>query len=223
MAQIANTETCIATSSGLAAITAAHAGPGRHILVSAGVYGPTRVFCETELIPSDTDVEYFDHDAGISALLRDTTRKRHLLSIPRPDTSDTTAHTAICRLILHSCPFDGSSDRPEDIDRFAAMRQEHLANGCSVPLSALRAAAEFGGVLRASVAARRSLTVHQRVLPALVIRAPTLPRRRNRTTVTPENLPVLTRGGPRPGVANFGRGPPPLHHPLVGRRATADR
>ncbi|MEU3855616.1 PLP-dependent aspartate aminotransferase family protein [Streptomyces sp. NPDC029554] len=76
MAQIANTEASIATSSGLAAITAvlaAHAGPGNHILVSAGVYGPTRVFCETELIPSDTEVEYFDHDADISALLRDTT------------------------------------------------------------------------------------------------------------------------------------------------------
>ncbi|MEU6970813.1 PLP-dependent transferase [Kitasatospora aureofaciens] len=76
MAQIANAETCIATSSGLAAITAvlaAHAGPGRHILVSAGVYGPTRVFCDNELVPSGTDVEYFAHDADVSALLRDTT------------------------------------------------------------------------------------------------------------------------------------------------------
>ncbi|MEU6739615.1 trans-sulfuration enzyme family protein [Streptosporangium sandarakinum] len=76
MARFANTETCIATSSGLAAITAvlaAHAGPGRHILVSAGVYGPTRVFCDKELVPSGTDVEYFAHDADVSSLLRDTT------------------------------------------------------------------------------------------------------------------------------------------------------
>ncbi|MEV7616211.1 PLP-dependent aspartate aminotransferase family protein [Streptomyces sp. NPDC089799] len=76
MAQIAHTETCIATSSGLAAITAvlaAHAGPGRHILVGAGVYGPTRVFCDNVLIPSGTDVEYFAHDTDISPLLRATT------------------------------------------------------------------------------------------------------------------------------------------------------
>ncbi|WP_405444652.1 PLP-dependent aspartate aminotransferase family protein [Streptomyces achromogenes] len=76
MAELANAETCVATGSGLAAITAvlaAHAGPGRHILVSAGVYGPTRVFCDKELVPSGTDVEYFAHDADVSALLRDTT------------------------------------------------------------------------------------------------------------------------------------------------------
>ncbi len=76
MAKFAETETCIATSSGLAAITAvlvAHAGPGRHILVSAGVYGPTRVFCDKEMIPSGTDVKYFAHDADISSLLPDTT------------------------------------------------------------------------------------------------------------------------------------------------------
>ncbi|MDI6103026.1 PLP-dependent aspartate aminotransferase family protein [Actinoplanes sp. NEAU-A12] len=76
MAQLADTETCIATSSGLAAITAvlaAHAGPARHILVSAGVYGPTRVFCDKELIPSGTEVEYFTPDADVSALLRETT------------------------------------------------------------------------------------------------------------------------------------------------------
>ncbi|MEU1519002.1 PLP-dependent aspartate aminotransferase family protein [Streptomyces sp. NPDC005811] len=76
MAQIAHTETCIATSSGLAAITAvlaAHAGPGRHLLVGAGVYGPTRVFCDNVLIPSGTDVEYFAHDTDIAPLLREST------------------------------------------------------------------------------------------------------------------------------------------------------
>ncbi|MGE7387765.1 trans-sulfuration enzyme family protein [Streptomyces sp. NPDC004126] len=76
MARIANTEACIATGSGLAAITAvlaAHAGPGHHILVGAGVYGPTRVFCDDVLIPSGTDVEYFAHDVDVSPLLRENT------------------------------------------------------------------------------------------------------------------------------------------------------
>ncbi|MFJ9901083.1 trans-sulfuration enzyme family protein [Streptomyces sp. NPDC091280] len=76
MAEIACTETCIATSSGLAAITAvlaAHAGPGRHLLIGAGVYGPTRVFCDNVLIPSGTDVEYFAHDTDIAPLLREST------------------------------------------------------------------------------------------------------------------------------------------------------
>ncbi|MBT2484017.1 MULTISPECIES: PLP-dependent aspartate aminotransferase family protein [unclassified Microbacterium] len=76
MAEISRAETAIATSSGLAAITAvlsAHAGAGRHILVSAGVYGPTRVFCDRELIPAGTEVEYFARDDDLSALLRDDT------------------------------------------------------------------------------------------------------------------------------------------------------
>lgn len=76
MAQFTSTETCIATSSGLAAITAvlaAYSGPGRHILVSAGVYGPTRVFCEKALVSTGTHVEFFAPDASVSSLLRDTT------------------------------------------------------------------------------------------------------------------------------------------------------
>lgn len=76
MAEISGSETAIATSSGLAAITAvlsAHAGPGRHILVSEGVYGPARVFCDREIASSGTDVEYFSHDADLSALLREDT------------------------------------------------------------------------------------------------------------------------------------------------------
>lgn len=74
MAEISGSETAIAASSGLAAITAvlsAHAGPGRHILVSAGVYGPTRVFCDQELASTGTEVEYFSPGADLSARLRD--------------------------------------------------------------------------------------------------------------------------------------------------------
>jgi cystathionine beta-lyase len=76
MAEISGSETAIATSSGLAAITAvlsAHAGPGRHILVSVGVYGPTRVFCEQELTPTGTEVEYFAPGDDLTARLRDDT------------------------------------------------------------------------------------------------------------------------------------------------------
>lgn len=76
MASLARTETCIATSCGLSAITAvlsAHAGPGRHILVSEGVYGPTRVFCEKDLVPGGTIVEVLPHGADASTLLRSNT------------------------------------------------------------------------------------------------------------------------------------------------------
>ncbi|MCA0176518.1 MAG: PLP-dependent aspartate aminotransferase family protein [Proteobacteria bacterium] len=76
MASLARTETCIATSCGLSAITAvlgAHAGPGRHILISAGVYGPTRSFCEQDLVPGGTHVEVVPHGADVSLLLRDDT------------------------------------------------------------------------------------------------------------------------------------------------------
>jgi cysteine-S-conjugate beta-lyase len=76
MAALAGAQSCIATSCGLSAITAvlsAHAGPGRHILLSAGVYGPTRVFCDRDLAASGAMVEYFAHDADIEPLLRDST------------------------------------------------------------------------------------------------------------------------------------------------------
>lgn len=76
MAELSGTETAIATSSGLAAITAvlsAHAGPGHRILVSAGIYGPTRAFCEEELVRAGTVIEYFSSSAELSALLCDDT------------------------------------------------------------------------------------------------------------------------------------------------------
>ena len=76
MAALSRTEGCIATASGLSAITAvlsAHAGPGRHLLLSEGVYGPTRGFCEKELARQGTVVEFFPHDADVSGYLRDDT------------------------------------------------------------------------------------------------------------------------------------------------------
>ena len=76
MAALSRTESCIATGSGLSAITAvlaAHAGPGRHLLLSDGVYGPTRTFCERELAAAGSLVEFFPHGADVSAFLRDDT------------------------------------------------------------------------------------------------------------------------------------------------------
>ena len=52
MATIEDAESCIATASGLSAIAAvlsSHAGPGKHLLVYGGVYGPTRTLCERDL------------------------------------------------------------------------------------------------------------------------------------------------------------------------------
>ncbi|MES2888384.1 MAG: PLP-dependent aspartate aminotransferase family protein [Pseudomonadota bacterium] len=76
MAQLAGTETCLALASGLAAVVAvlsAHAGPGKHLLVSEGVYGPTRSFCEQDLCAAGTIVEFFAHGADIAPLLRENT------------------------------------------------------------------------------------------------------------------------------------------------------
>jgi cysteine-S-conjugate beta-lyase len=76
MAALTGTQACIATGSGLSAIVAvlsAHAGPGKHILLSDGVYGPTRIFCEKDLLALGTAVEFFPHGADITAYLRDNT------------------------------------------------------------------------------------------------------------------------------------------------------
>lgn len=62
MARLENTESCIATASGLSALAAvlsAHAGPGTHILVQDTVYGRTRILCEKELQTQGCSVEFF--------------------------------------------------------------------------------------------------------------------------------------------------------------------
>ncbi|NRF71889.1 PLP-dependent transferase [Aquincola sp. S2] len=76
MAALEGTEACIATASGLAALTAvlaAHAGPGRHLLLCAGLYGPARTYAETELARAGTLIETFAHDEDITHRLRSTT------------------------------------------------------------------------------------------------------------------------------------------------------
>jgi cysteine-S-conjugate beta-lyase len=76
MAAFAGTQTCIATGSGLSAIVAvlsAHAGPGKHLLLSDGVSGPTRIFCEKELAAMGTEVEFFPSSADIATYLRSNT------------------------------------------------------------------------------------------------------------------------------------------------------
>ena len=76
MADIENAETCIATASGLSAIVAvlgSHAGPGKHILVSEGVYGLTQKFCEQELVNQGTKVSYFGPNENIEDLIKPET------------------------------------------------------------------------------------------------------------------------------------------------------
>ena len=76
MAALEGAETCLAAPSGLAAIVAvlgAHAGPGRHILVSESVYGPARHYCEQELAAAGTRLEFFPAGADIAALLQPQT------------------------------------------------------------------------------------------------------------------------------------------------------
>ena len=76
MATLEGTESCIATSSGLAALTAvlaAHAGPGRHLLLSEGVYGPARSFCDGPLAMGGTTVETFAAGEDPAPRLRDNT------------------------------------------------------------------------------------------------------------------------------------------------------
>jgi cystathionine beta-lyase len=76
MAALEGTESCIATASGLAALTAvlgAHAGPGRHLLLSEGVYGPARAFCDGQLAQCGTAVETFAACEDPTRRLSDTT------------------------------------------------------------------------------------------------------------------------------------------------------
>lgn len=64
MADACLTETCIATSSGLAAISAvvgAHTKPGAKILFHRDVYPPTRVLAENEVQQLGCTVEFFDN------------------------------------------------------------------------------------------------------------------------------------------------------------------
>ncbi|HVL74936.1 MAG TPA: PLP-dependent aspartate aminotransferase family protein, partial [Noviherbaspirillum sp.] len=68
MAALENTESCIATASGLSAIAAvllSHAVPGRQILVFEGVYGRTRTLCEKELNRLGVKVRFFSSEAEL--------------------------------------------------------------------------------------------------------------------------------------------------------------
>ncbi len=98
MASLCKAEACLATPSGLAALVAvlgAHAGTGRHLLVSEGVYGPARAFCENELGNTGCVVEFFPAHAGVAALLRDDT-SLVLIETPASLTMEMLDVRAIC-------------------------------------------------------------------------------------------------------------------------------
>lgn len=111
MAGLVGAETCLATASGLAAIVAvlgAHAGAGHHLLVSDGVYGPTRTYCERELTASGTEVEFFPHGAAIDGLLRDNTRLVYI-ETPSSLTMEMLDVRAICTA-AHACGVPVAAD-----------------------------------------------------------------------------------------------------------------
>jgi cystathionine beta-lyase len=75
MAELSNTESCLATASGLSAIAAtlsAHATPGGRMLVQGDVYEPARVFAERELAQR-VDLHFFDTVEELEALATDDT------------------------------------------------------------------------------------------------------------------------------------------------------
>lgn len=84
MARLCNTETCIATPSGLSAIAAvigAHARVGGQILVQEGVYAPTQALCEKVIEPLQCRADWFD---GPEALQRKLTNDACLVFIEVP-------------------------------------------------------------------------------------------------------------------------------------------
>ena len=79
MAELYETDRCVAVSSGLAAITVALIAltkAGDHVLVTDSAYEPTRHFCDRVLARFGVSTEYYDPliGAGIKDLLRPETR-----------------------------------------------------------------------------------------------------------------------------------------------------
>jgi cystathionine beta-lyase len=75
MAELCETESCIATGSGLAAIAAtmsAHAVPGTRVLVQGDVYQPARIFAEKELADI-VDLRFFSTVEELRGLATDDT------------------------------------------------------------------------------------------------------------------------------------------------------
>jgi len=76
MAELENVDACIATASGLSAaiaVISAHANLGQHILLSKGVYGPVKTFCDTELLKQGTSVSYFSQSDNIKDKIQHNT------------------------------------------------------------------------------------------------------------------------------------------------------
>ena len=77
MVELTDAEECIATSSGLSAITSllsSYASANSHFLVSNGIYSPAESFCKNELVERGVDVEFFSADSNIEELIKPNTR-----------------------------------------------------------------------------------------------------------------------------------------------------
>ncbi|NVO56932.1 PLP-dependent transferase [Rhodobacteraceae bacterium B1Z28] len=103
MAALCETESCIATSSGLGAVAAvigAHAAPGNRILIQDCVYGPTRVLAEKELDKLGSEVVFFDTLDALESHLDERTALV-FIEVPGSLTMDMIDVEAVCKLAKH--------------------------------------------------------------------------------------------------------------------------
>jgi cystathionine beta-lyase len=123
MAQLAGTESCIATASGLSAITAtlsAHADPGARMLLQADVYEPTRAFAERELRPH-VEVDFFETVDELEALATEET-SLILIEVPTSGTMrviDVPRVAAIARRVGAPLACDSTWGTPRFFDAHA--------------------------------------------------------------------------------------------------------
>ncbi|MFT5758677.1 MAG: cystathionine beta-lyase [Alteromonadaceae bacterium] len=99
MAELEQVESCIATACGLSAaiaVIAAHAGVGKHILVSEGVYGPVRAFCDDELIKQGTQVSYFSESEQLTKKIQSNTALIYL-EVPASITMELIDISNVCK------------------------------------------------------------------------------------------------------------------------------
>ena len=103
MAEICNTESCIATASGLSAIAAtlaAHAKPGAEILIQADIYGPTRALADKELNSRNCSIKYFSTVEEMCVLVNERT-SLVFVEIPTSLTMKMLDVAEICDLARH--------------------------------------------------------------------------------------------------------------------------
>jgi cystathionine beta-lyase len=99
MAELEQAECCIATACGLSAaiaVIAAHAGIGKHILLSEGIYGPVKTFCDSELVKQGTQVSCFSDSEQLIEKIQDNTTLIYI-EVPASITMEIIDIEGICK------------------------------------------------------------------------------------------------------------------------------